>query len=803
MQPDPSPTTLPHLAQHFQSLVWQCLDADLTKSAVFHAERYYSVDKHNHDSRHLYATALLREGQTYSALSLVNQPTTASCSGCSEIKAKCCTALGRHRQAREALEASLYDQTYVPSASTSRRTAQPFPEEAALRCRSGNMALKGNLPEKASASFRQALAMNPQLWEAFEGLCALGSIPDIDTIFPPRPLPIKRVPPDDTSGKSAPIGSGAGFFTPDAGAPGNHFRTWKPDLSQPQPFRMVPPHGPHDSIVTNDSSFYPDHSFQQAHRATRSQPANIGSLLAQAPVQRPLSSADEAAPHPKRQRSTARLPEAIKNSVLHNKSSVDDPLKKARARPALIFANIFSSSGRRSQPTTSSRTTGLGKSTAPPLVTNVGTRRSTRLHSGTSAKPSSHTTKPTNRGRRRPSTTTRSRSGESEPEEDVFTVPSEGATYSHSPPSNTPHSPRSEVSPSPSNWTAAHEQAAQEEYDAEMADHYLYNLTRRFASATRALALYDCQGCLQELEQLPAVHQSSPWVLSMVGRAHYEKQDFASAERAFKAVRILEPHRLWDMEVYSTLLWHLQRNIELSFLAQELLNISPQSPQAWIAVGNLFSLQKERSQALTCFRRATQMDPTCAYAYTLSGHESIDEDLDKAINFFQSALRADSRHYNAWYGLGTCYLRMSKLRLAEYHYRKAVEIHPNNAVLLGCVGMAVERRGDRNAALGLFNDAVRLAPDNALVRYRRAKIFVSMRKYEMAVQDLEHLRSTTPEESNVVFQLAKVYRLLGNEAKSAHTLALARDISPKSLSKIKKLMDTMKDVMGDDQMDEG
>lgn len=30
---------------------------------------------------------------------------------------------------------------------------------------------------------------------------------------------------------------------------------------------------------------------------------------------------------------------------------------------------------------------------------------------------------------------------------------------------------------------------------------------------------------------------------------------------------------------------------------------------------------------------------------------------------------------------------MSKVRLAEYHYRKAVEIHPSNAVLLGCVGM--------------------------------------------------------------------------------------------------------------------
>ena len=111
---------------------------------------------------------------------------------------------------------------------------------------------------------------------------------------------------------------------------------------------------------------------------------------------------------------------------------------------------------------------------------------------------------------------------------------------------------------------------------------------------------------------------------------------------------MLEPYRLWDMEVYSTLLWHLQRHVKLSFLAQELLSINPRSPEAWIAVGNCFSLQKERSQALTCFNRAAQLDPTCAYAYTLSGHESIDEDLDKAINFFECALRADARHYNAW-----------------------------------------------------------------------------------------------------------------------------------------------------------
>lgn len=75
--------------------------------------------------------------------------------------------------------------------------------------------------------------------------------------------------------------------------------------------------------------------------------------------------------------------------------------------------------------------------------------------------------------------------------------------------------------------------------------------------------------------------------------------------------------------------------------------------------------------------------------------------------------------------------------------------------------------------------------------------------HQLAVDDLVHLRNTTPEESNVVFQLAKVYRLLGDEVNAAHTLAIARDISPKSMNKIKKLLETVKDEAGEDKMDEG
>ena len=115
-----------------------------------------------------------------------------------------------------------------------------------------------------------------------------------------------------------------------------------------------------------------------------------------------------------------------------------------------------------------------------------------------------------------------------ESDKDDEPIPGNEVGYSPSPPSGAALSPRSEGSPSPSNWTSTQEQCAQEEYDTEMAEYFIYDLTRRFASVLRELALYDCGKCVEELEDLPSSQQRSSWVLAMMGRAHYEKQDYAS-----------------------------------------------------------------------------------------------------------------------------------------------------------------------------------------------------------------------------------------------------------------------------------
>lgn len=770
MQPKPLAELTP-LQQRLHTLIWQCLDLELVQSAVFYAERYLSLDSDNHDARHLYGTALLRSGQPYSSLCVVNVPKERACPGCAELKAKCYSELGQHRQAREALDETIMDPEYTRTASAwSRLVPHTFPDEATLRCRAGTSAMKGSQHDRAAQLFRESLQLNPMIWEAFEGLCALGKAPEIDQVFPQRPMPVKRTQAEDIPpAPTMPIATGAGFFTPDTNSNPNGWPHWKGGFGPPHPFRMGPPAGPRDSIATNDSSFYPENSFHQINRPIRPLPTTTHLQPPSSPapgvpgIARPLSSADETGPVQKKLRHTGRA-DLTKKAGKSNEEPPPPPKK----------------------PT--SRTTKTAAQTINPPP--APTRRSTRLLTGAN-KPTAKTTAA--RIRRPPTQHARTRSVESGADESDHAGP----------PAQSPSSPRSDSSPGPVVWTQAQEQAAQEAYDMECADFELYSLMRRFARATRALARYDCLTCLAALDELPHVHQQSPWVLAMVGKAHYERQDYAAAQRAFTAVRTLEPYRLWDMEMYSSLLWNIRNAQELSFLAQELLNINPHAPQGWLAAGNLFSLQRDRPKALTCFRRAFQLDPSCAYAYTLSGQELLDEDADRAINFFQSALRVDARHYNAWYGLGTCYMRMSKIRMAEFHFRKAVEINPKNAVLLGCLGMAVERRNDRAGGLKLFNEAVELQPDNALVRYRRAKIYIAMRRYEDAISDLEFLRNTSPEEANVVFQLAKAYRLAGDDVKALHMVAVARDIAPKSVNRIRKLLELNRDDDADNRMDEG
>ncbi|VVD03225.1 unnamed protein product [Leptidea sinapis] len=308
----------------------------------------------------------------------------------------------------------------------------------------------------------------------------------------------------------------------------------------------------------------------------------------------------------------------------------------------------------------------------------------------------------------------------------------------------------------------------------------LLMLLKELGEAYWSLAFLDCKNAIKQFNDVPAKHLSTPWVQTMIARAHYELAQYEPAMQIFAGIRKHYPSRTEGMDIYSTCLWHLQREAQLSALAHDLVELDRNNAISWLAAGNCFSLHKERETALKFFKRAVQINPDAAYAHALLGHEyAVAEETDKALTSFRTAVSIDPRNYVAWFGIATVCARQERWKASEVHIRRALTINPYSAVLRCQLGLAQAALGKMDRALATLETAVDLDTENPLCRFHRASILLRAGKPQLALADLRHLKNIAPRESLVYYLLGKVHDKLGNTHLAVMHFSWATDLDPK------------------------
>ncbi|CAF2156684.1 unnamed protein product [Brassica rapa subsp. trilocularis] len=307
----------------------------------------------------------------------------------------------------------------------------------------------------------------------------------------------------------------------------------------------------------------------------------------------------------------------------------------------------------------------------------------------------------------------------------------------------------------------------------------ILSLLRTLGEGCRLSYMYKCQEALDTYMKLPHKHYNTGWVLSQVGKAHFELIDYLEAEKAFRLARQASPYSLEGMDIYSTVLYHLKEDMKLSYLAQELISTDRLAPQSWCAMGNCYSLQKDHETALKNFLRAVQLNPRFAYAHTLCGHEYATlEDFENGMKSYQNALRVDTRHYNAWYGLGMIYLRQEKLEFSEHHFRMAFLINPSSSVIMSYLGTALHALKRSEEALEIMEQAILADRKNPLPMYQKANILVCLERLDEALEVLEELKEYAPSESSVYALMGRIYKRRNMHDKAMLHFGLALDMKP-------------------------
>jgi len=306
----------------------------------------------------------------------------------------------------------------------------------------------------------------------------------------------------------------------------------------------------------------------------------------------------------------------------------------------------------------------------------------------------------------------------------------------------------------------------------------LASLLQTLGEGLHALHRFDCTLSMEALRRLPKRHYNSGFVQQLVGRCSFESADYREAATVYgKCCEDSKLHRALGLEYYSTALWHLKDSTCLGNLARRLLAWDRAQPQAWCVVGNCFSLQRDHEQAIRCFRRAVQLNPMFAYAYTLIAHEYAElEKLDKASEMFKRALSIDGRHYNAWWGLGNLYMRQEEFQNARYHFQRAVDINRGNAVLRISLSQAWVSLNEPTKALELLDIAAKMPNCDGSTSYQKGCVLASMGRNAEAIEQLQRAQNLAPREPCVKYQLGRAYASIGDTQRAFMHFSMATDL---------------------------
>jgi superkiller protein 3 len=239
---------------------------------------------------------------------------------------------------------------------------------------------------------------------------------------------------------------------------------------------------------------------------------------------------------------------------------------------------------------------------------------------------------------------------------------------------------------------------------------------------------------LTELQRLAAQYEDSWFVALWLGHAWHEKGDLPAAANEYL------------------------RGLELS----------PDSPQLLVAIGDVQAETHNLTQADRYFRKAIEVAPKYALAYRKAAAISIElEHHAAAIEFLQRFIELRGEDIEALNVLGIEQFLNEDHDSSIATLDRVLQIDPDNAQAHFGIGMALsDRMTDQERALYHLTRAVELDDSNPAAHYMLGRVLMAQGELESALPQLERAVALSPELADAHYRLAQLYARMGDRNKA-------------------------------------
>ncbi|MHB8881525.1 MAG: tetratricopeptide repeat protein [Thermodesulfovibrionales bacterium] len=154
----------------------------------------------------------------------------------------------------------------------------------------------------------------------------------------------------------------------------------------------------------------------------------------------------------------------------------------------------------------------------------------------------------------------------------------------------------------------------------------------------------------------------------------------------------------------------------------------------------------DHARAEADFRQALEKDPSCASAWINLGNTQTDlhKNEAEALRCYDKATELDPTLWDAYNNRAILFKEAGKLDEAERNYRKALELKATDAIGWASLGEILQKRQDTQAAMEAYNRAIGIDPKFAVVYHNRALLFEQQGDLDRAAQDMKRAMEAKP-----------------------------------------------------------
>lgn len=131
--------------------------------------------------------------------------------------------------------------------------------------------------------------------------------------------------------------------------------------------------------------------------------------------------------------------------------------------------------------------------------------------------------------------------------------------------------------------------------------------------------------------------------------------------------------------------------------------------------------------------------------------------LDQAAESFKQVIAAKPQYPEAYYNLGTLYLRRNALADARRYLQQTVELRPNYPEAWNNLGMIAAQEGQPDEAIGNFEHSLQLRPDYTVALLNLGNLYRRQGTYDEAEKLLNRALEIEPQDPEVNYSVGMLY----------------------------------------------